>query len=97
MTARDTTGAHDKRGVATDVEQITCPECGGTGLVDYYAVGADCPCMTCSGGLYEQGTGTIPAPDAPKVKASTQLAPAGGPRHQATSRWIARPAERTPR
>ena len=55
FTHGDTTGI-------TTVERITCPECGGSGLVDYYAVGADCPCMTCSGGLYEQGTGTIPAP-----------------------------------
>ena len=52
MTARDTVG------LAT-VEQITCPECGGSGLMTYPDVGDDCPCMTCSDGLYERGRGWI--------------------------------------
>lgn len=43
----------------TDIEQITCPECGGSGLMTYPDVGDDCPCMTCSDGLYERGRGWI--------------------------------------
>ena len=38
---------------------IACPECGGGGLMDYPDVGDDCPCMTCSDGLYERGRGWI--------------------------------------
>ena len=70
MTARDTTGLTTVYGCSDDlieldgdVERITCPECGGSGLVDYYAVGADCPCMTCGGGLYERGRGWIDTTD----------------------------------
>lgn len=48
-----------KRGVMTDVEQITCPECGGSGLMTYPFVGDNCPCMTCSTDGYERGRGWI--------------------------------------
>lgn len=49
--------------------RITCPECGGSGLMSYPFVGDNCPCMTCSDGTYEQGKGWIPAPADPKAVA----------------------------
>ena len=59
--ARDTSGITDKRGVVA--ERITCPECGGSGLMTYPDVGDQCPCMTCSDGLYERGRGWIDTTD----------------------------------
>ena len=52
---------------------IACPECGGSGLMTYQYVGGNCPCMTCSDGLYERGTGTIPAPAAKGLRKPAEI------------------------
>lgn len=67
--ARDVAARHSADGMARIVERYAalvdnsprrlCPECDGSGLMVYPFVGDNCPCLTCSDGLYERGRGWI--------------------------------------